>query len=53
MQRLGTDYIDLYEIHEFDKNTPLEVSLQALDDLVRGKGKSASMWAAVISQAGN
>jgi aryl-alcohol dehydrogenase-like predicted oxidoreductase len=35
LQRLGTDYIDLYEIHEFDKFTPLEVSLRALDDLVR------------------
>jgi len=35
LKRLGTDYIDLYEIHEFDEHTPLEVTLRALDDLVR------------------
>jgi aryl-alcohol dehydrogenase-like predicted oxidoreductase len=35
LKRLNTDYIDLYEIHEFDEHTPLEVSLRALDDLVR------------------
>ena len=35
LKRLRTDYIDLYEIHEFDKHTPLEESLRALDDLVR------------------
>lgn len=35
LKRLGTDYIDLYELHRFDKYTPLEVSLRALDDLVR------------------
>lgn len=34
LKRLGTDYIDIYEIHEFDEYTPLEVSLRALDDLV-------------------
>ena len=35
LKRLGTDYIDIYEIHEFDEYTPLEVTLRALDDLVR------------------
>jgi aryl-alcohol dehydrogenase-like predicted oxidoreductase len=35
LKRLGTDYIDLYQIHEFDTCTPLEVSLRAMDDLVR------------------
>lgn len=35
LKRLGTDYIDIYEIHDFDEYTPLEVSLRALDDLVR------------------
>ncbi len=33
--RLGTDYIDLYQIHGFDKLTPLEETLSALTDLVR------------------
>jgi len=35
LKRLGTDYIDLYELHAFDPDTPLEVTLRALDDLVR------------------
>jgi aryl-alcohol dehydrogenase-like predicted oxidoreductase len=35
LKRLCTDYIDIYEIHEFDKYTSLEVALRALDDLVR------------------
>lgn len=35
LRRLGTDYIDLYQIHEFDPNTPEEETLRALDDLVR------------------
>jgi aryl-alcohol dehydrogenase-like predicted oxidoreductase len=35
LKRLGTDYIDLYEIHEFEPDTPLEVTLRAMDDLVR------------------
>ena len=35
LRRLGTDYIDLYQVHEWDGQTPLEEALQALDDLVR------------------
>jgi aryl-alcohol dehydrogenase-like predicted oxidoreductase len=35
LTRLGTDYIDLYQIHGFDPLTPLEETLRALDDLVR------------------
>ncbi|MEA2008581.1 MAG: aldo/keto reductase [Chloroflexota bacterium] len=35
LRRLNTDHIDLYFIHRFDDNTPLEVTLRALDDLVR------------------
>lgn len=35
LRRLGTDYIDLYQMHGPDPYTPLEESLQALDDLVR------------------
>ena len=35
LSRLGTDYIDLYQMHRFDADTPIEESLRALDDLVR------------------
>lgn len=35
LRRLGTDYIDLYQVHGFDALTPLDETLQALDDLVR------------------
>ncbi len=34
LQRLGTDYIDLYQQHSFDPGTPLEETMRALDDLV-------------------
>jgi aryl-alcohol dehydrogenase-like predicted oxidoreductase len=35
LRRLKTDYIDLYQVHEWDGQTPLEETLRALDDLVR------------------
>jgi 1-deoxyxylulose-5-phosphate synthase len=35
LRRLGTDYIDVYYIHRFDPETPVEETMQALDDLVR------------------
>lgn len=35
LRRLGTDYLDLYQIHLFDTATPLDETLGALDDLVR------------------
>ncbi|GAB5499175.1 MAG: aldo/keto reductase [Pseudohongiellaceae bacterium] len=35
LKRLGTDYIDLYQVHSWDPTTPLEETLSALDDLVR------------------
>ncbi len=35
LKRLGTDYIDLYQIHGYDPLTPLEETLRAMDDLVR------------------
>jgi len=49
LQRLGTDYIDLYQVHGWDLLTPVEESLRALDDLVRqGKVRyiGCSNWAA-------
>jgi aryl-alcohol dehydrogenase-like predicted oxidoreductase len=49
LQRLGTDYIDLYIIHRFDYQTPMEESLEALNDVVRaGKVRylgASSMYA--------
>jgi aryl-alcohol dehydrogenase-like predicted oxidoreductase len=35
LRRLGTDYIDLYQVHSVDERTPMEETLSALDDLVR------------------
>jgi aryl-alcohol dehydrogenase-like predicted oxidoreductase len=35
LRRLGTDYIDLYQLHAFDAMTPIEETLQTLDELVR------------------
>ncbi len=35
LRRLGTDYIDLYQIHRFDYDTPIEETLEALNDIVR------------------
>ena len=35
LKRLGTDYVDLYQIHRFDYNTPMEETVAALDDVVR------------------
>jgi aryl-alcohol dehydrogenase-like predicted oxidoreductase len=35
LRRLGTDYVDLYQIHRFDYQTPMEETLRALDDVVR------------------
>ena len=49
LKRLGTDHVDLYFLHTFDPNTPIEETLRVLDDLVR-QGKilypAASNWAA-------
>jgi len=35
LRRLGTDYVDLYQAHRFDHETPLEETMRAFDDLVR------------------
>ncbi len=49
LRRLGTDYIDLYQIHRWDYETPIQETLEALHDLVRsGKVRyigASSMWA--------
>jgi len=49
LKRLGTDYVDLYQIHRFDSTTPLEETLEALHDLVKaGKTRyigASSMYA--------
>jgi aryl-alcohol dehydrogenase-like predicted oxidoreductase len=39
LQRLGTDYVDLYQCHRYDVNTPLEETMAALTDVVR-QGKA-------------
>jgi aryl-alcohol dehydrogenase (NADP+) len=49
LQRLGTDYVDLYQIHRFDPETPIEETLGALHDIVKaGKARyigASSMFA--------
>lgn len=49
LRRLGTDYIDLYQVHGWDRVTPIEETLRALEDLVRqGKVRylGCSNWSA-------
>ena len=49
LKRLGTDYVDLYQIHRFDPDTPIEATMEALHDVVKaGKARyigASSMWA--------
>src|SRR3954470_6590278 len=55
LRRLGTDYVDLYQIHRWDPHTPIEETLEALDSAVRsGKVRylgASSMWAWQFSKA--
>jgi len=44
LTRLGTDYVDLYQIHRWDYDTPVEETLEALDDVVRA-GKALYLGA--------
>lgn len=55
LQRLGTDYVDLYQIHRWDDETPIEETMQALHDVVKaGKARyigASSMWAWQFAKA--
>jgi aryl-alcohol dehydrogenase (NADP+) len=55
LKRLGTDYVDLYQIHRWDYETPVEETLEALNDVVRaGKARyigASSMFAWQFAQA--
>jgi aryl-alcohol dehydrogenase-like predicted oxidoreductase len=54
LSRLGTDYVDLYQIHRFDPETPVEETMEALHDVVKaGKARyigASSMWAWQLSK---
>ncbi|QAA34345.1 aldo/keto reductase [Clostridium manihotivorum] len=47
LKRLGTDYVDLYIIHRFDYNTPIEETMEALDSLVKA-GKVRALGASAM-----
>jgi aryl-alcohol dehydrogenase-like predicted oxidoreductase len=55
LRRLGTDYVDLYQIHRFDYGTPIEETMAALHDVVRaGKARyigASSMYAWQFAKA--
>jgi 1-deoxyxylulose-5-phosphate synthase len=55
LERLGLDYVDLYQIHRFDPRTPIEETMDALHDVVRaGKARyigASSMWAWQFAKA--
>jgi 1-deoxyxylulose-5-phosphate synthase len=55
LRRLETDYVDLYQIHRWDYETPIEETLDALNDLVRaGKVRylgASSMWGWQLAKA--
>ncbi|MCK6579666.1 MAG: aldo/keto reductase [Anaerolineae bacterium] len=54
LRRLGTDYVDLYQIHRFDPETPIEETMEALHDVVKaGKARyigASSMYAWQFAQ---
>jgi aryl-alcohol dehydrogenase-like predicted oxidoreductase len=55
LRRLGTDYVDLYQIHRWDAATPIEETMEALHDVVKaGKARyigASSMWAWQFAKA--
>jgi aryl-alcohol dehydrogenase (NADP+) len=55
LKRLGMDYVDLYQIHRWDYNTPIEETIEALHDVVKaGKARyigASSMWAWQFAKA--
>ncbi|MBL8544258.1 MAG: aldo/keto reductase [Hyphomonadaceae bacterium] len=55
LRRLGMDYVDLYQIHRYDPDVPIEETLEALHDVVKaGKARyigASSMWAWQFMQA--
>lgn len=55
LTRLGTDYVDLYQIHRWDPRTPIEETIEALHDVVKaGKARyigASSMWAWQFSKS--
>ncbi|MDF2433882.1 MAG: 1-deoxyxylulose-5-phosphate synthase, partial [Mucilaginibacter sp.] len=55
LKRLGTDYVDLYQIHRWDYNTPIEETMEALHDVVKaGKARyigASSMYSWQFAQA--
>lgn len=55
LKRLGTDYVDLYQIHRWDDATPIEETMEALHDVVKaGKARyrgASSMWAWQFAKA--
>ncbi|HET9692273.1 MAG TPA: aldo/keto reductase [Acidimicrobiales bacterium] len=55
LTRLGMDYVDLYQIHRFDRSTPIEETMGALHDVVKaGKARyigASSMWAWQFAKA--
>jgi 1-deoxyxylulose-5-phosphate synthase len=55
LRRLGTDYVDLYQIHRYDPQTPIEETLEALHDIVKaGKARyigASSMYAWQFARA--
>src|ERR1700745_1223206 len=55
LKRLGTDYVDLYQIHRWDPQTPIEETMEALHDVVRpGKARylgASSMYAWQFAKA--
>jgi aryl-alcohol dehydrogenase-like predicted oxidoreductase len=51
LRRLGTDYIDLYQAHNFDSLKPLDETLRAFEDLIRAGSFATPV--APITRAGN